>query len=591
MLDEARAAGFFALDVWVAHLHPLWATPGHVAVFLRLCEERRLRRTSLAGGFGATRAEFRASCRMAAALGRPVLGGMTPLLVSDRAAMTAILREHGLIFALENHPEKSPAELLAKLGAGDEDVIKAAADTGWFATHGYPADSALRELGGRLGLVHLKDIRAAGAHDTCPLGEGVVPVRECLLALKETGCRGTISIEHEPFDSDPVPGCAAGRKLAAAVLASREGFHIEAEPVGMAILGCGNIAGAYAGQLAAYPEARLLGVCDTDAARAREFGARHSLPVYDDLDALLADHRVKVVVNLTIHHAHFETTKRCLEAGKHVHTEKPLATRADEAWELVRLAEERGLRLSSAPTTWLGEAQQTAWAWIEAGLIGTPRVVYAEVNWGRIEGWHPNPAPFYAVGPVFDVAVCPVTLLTAWFGPVRRVTAGGGIVYPHRKTPSAAPFEVTSPDWARAVLELDRGPLVRLTPSFYVSAANSQSGMELHGDRGSLRLSRWDCSDAVIEHGEFGKPMRRLPLAQPPFFGIEYARGARDLAQAIREGRPHRCAGAQAAHVVEVCEAVLMSLREGRAVEISSGFDLPEPLPWARQLANARRDV
>lgn len=588
MLDEIAGAGFTALDLWVAHLHPAWATLEHVAIFQELCTARRLRCTSLAGGFGDTLPALRASCRLAAALNIPILGGSTPLLTTDRSGLVQTLRDFGLILALENHPEKSPAEVLAQLGEGDEDVLQVALDTGWFATHGYPADQALRELAPRLGLVHLKDIRRSGEHVTCPLGQGIVPVRECLEVLRELDFRGSISIEHEPFDSDPRPGCIAGRELVSQFLADRS-VQRGPSPVGMALLGCGNIAWAYVRQLAGYPEVRLVGVFDADSAKAQDLAQQNQLQAYESLEALLADPAVEVVVNLTIHHAHFETTRRCLEAGKHVHSEKPLATDQASAAALVRLAEEKGLRLSSAPTTWLGEAQQTAWAYLEAGRLGTPRVAYAEVNWGRIEEWHPNPAPFYAVGPIFDVAVYPLTLLTAWFGPVRKVLAGGGILYPHRHTKDGTPFTVGSADWSSAVVEHASGLTTRLTSSFYVSGAVSQSGLEIHGDLGSLRLSRWDVFDASLEIAPLGKPMRRVALGRPGYHGIEYARGTRDLAQALREDRPHRCAGSQAAHIVEVCEAILHSIRKGQTVAVTSDFPAPEPLEWAKELATRLR--
>src|SRR6185295_17646095 len=135
-----------------------------------------------------------------------------------------------------------------------------------------------------------------------------------------------------------------------------------------------------------------------------------------------------IVINLTVHHAHYQVTKRALEAGKHVYSEKPLALTSSEARELVTLAASRGLRLGCSPSTFLGEAQQTAATVIRSGRLGPVRAVYAEVNWGRIETWHPAPAPFYDVGVLVDVGVYPLTLLTAFLGPARRVQASGGLL-------------------------------------------------------------------------------------------------------------------------------------------------------------------
>ena len=61
----------------------------------------------------------------------------------------------------------------------------------------------------------------------------------------------------------------------------------------------------------------------------------------------------------------------------------------------------------------------------------------------------------------------------------------------------------------------------------------------------------------------------------------EWGRGVLELADAIAEDRPQRVTGAQAAHVVEICEAISTSLGEGRPVEVQSRFSPPAPLEWA----------
>ena len=199
-------------------------------------------------------------------------------------------------------------------------------------------------------------------------------------------------------------------------------------PLGLGIVGTGNIAGAYARDILTHPQIRLAAAADLDAGRAVAFGAEHGCRIHQSLDDLLADPSVDIVVNLTVHHAHYEVTKRALQAGRHVYSEKPLALRSKEAHELVALAASRGMRLGCSPSTFLGEAQQTAAALIRDGRLGPVRAVYAEVNWGRIETWHPTPIPFFDVGVMVDVGVYPLTLVTAILGPARSVRAWEGSV-------------------------------------------------------------------------------------------------------------------------------------------------------------------
>ena len=351
-------------------------------------------------------------------------------------------------------------------------------------------------------------------------------------------------------------------------------------PVRVAIVGCGNIAGPYAATITTFPETTLVGVVDVDAARAEAFAAEHACQVYPTLDALLADDGVDLVVNLTIHHAHEAVTRRCLEAGKHVYSEKPLAMTFEQGHALVELAERCGRRLGCSPFAFMGEAPQTAWKAIRDGAIGQVRLVYADVNHGRIETWHPAPAPFYQVGPLFDVGVYPLALVTAMFGPARRVSAYGRVLHAERVTKDGSPFTVEAPDCVIASLELETGVLVRLTTNFYVGKQGRQVGVEFHGDTGSLHLSDWQRPDAEVAVAPYGGTYEPVALLRPSS-GMTWGLGVRELAQALLEQRPHRASGEHAAHVVEILAAIDRSVREGCATDVRSTFSPPAPMPWA----------
>jgi len=130
-------------------------------------------------------------------------------------------------------------------------------------------------------------------------------------------------------------------------------------PLGIGIVGTGNIAGGYAKDALTHPGIRLVAATDLDPDRATAFAETHDIRAHGSLDDLLADDEVDIVINLTVHHAHYEVTKQALEAGKHVYSEKPLALRSSEARELVTLATSRGLRLGCSPSTFLGDAART----------------------------------------------------------------------------------------------------------------------------------------------------------------------------------------------------------------------------------------
>ncbi|WP_182882197.1 Gfo/Idh/MocA family protein [Microbispora sp. H10949] len=354
------------------------------------------------------------------------------------------------------------------------------------------------------------------------------------------------------------------------------------DSTGVAIVGCGNIAARYAADLARYPEMRLVGAQDVLPERAEALAAPHGGRVYGTLDEVLTDDDVDIVVNLTVHRAHYEVIRRSLEAGKHVHSEKPLALTHEEAAGLVEIAESRGLRLGCAPATFLGEAQQTTLKLLREGRVGPVRLVFAEVNWGRIEAWHPEPDGFYAVGPLFDVGVYPLTIVTTALGPARRVTAFSSVVWPRRTRLDGSEFTITTPDYVVANVEFDGGVLLRLTCSFYVpNGSTRQQGVEFHGDDGSLLLESWHDFDPSVEVRAPGRDPEPVPPLREPWKGVEWGRAVRDLAAAIREDRPHRATGRQAAHVVEILCAARESYETGKPVELTSDFTPPAPMEWA----------
>ena len=247
----------------------------------------------------------------------------------------------------------------------------------------------------------------------------------------------------------------------------------------------------------------------------------------------------------------------------------------------VKLARDKGLRLGSAPMTFMGEAQQTAWKQIRDGKPGTVRVVYAEVNWGRIESWHPAPGPFYEVGALFDVGVYPLTILTSIFGPARRVTSFGKVLYPDRVTKEGVPFHIDTPTSLTAAVEFGNGTVARLTTDFYVGHHSKQKGIEFHGDLGSVYLSDWQNFHAAVEFA-IGQEYQPVPYVKEPYTGTEWSRGVVEMVEAIAEGRPQRATGAQAAHVVDILCAIQASFQEGKPVEITSEFIPPAPMSWAQ---------
>jgi predicted dehydrogenase len=114
-------------------------------------------------------------------------------------------------------------------------------------------------------------------------------------------------------------------------------------PVRVGVVGVGALGQHHARVYADLPEATLVGVVDTDRARAQAIAERHGCRVFDSAGALAAEvEAVSVAVPTVDHHA---VADELLKAGRGVLLEKPMTVTLDQADALIALAAARGVPL------------------------------------------------------------------------------------------------------------------------------------------------------------------------------------------------------------------------------------------------------
>jgi predicted dehydrogenase len=354
--------------------------------------------------------------------------------------------------------------------------------------------------------------------------------------------------------------------------------------IGIGIIGCGNICGAYFKGARAFEVLELVGCADINEAAAKKAAEEQGCRAMS-VEELLADDAVDLVINLTIPAVHAEVSIAALEAGKHVHSEKPLAVTLESGKQILELAQERGLLVGCAPDTFLGAGLQTCRKLVDDGWLGRVTSGSATMLGCGPEGWHPNPAFFYetGAGPMFDMGPYYMTALVHLLGPVKRVAAITGKAHEERIATSEACFgqllPVSVPTHYSGTLEFHSGAIITVTISFDV-LAHGHSPIELYGTEGSLK---------VPDPNTFGGPVSLYTKASkewvPQAFSHPYADnmrsiGAADLAYSIlNPGRPHRASGALAYHVLEVMHAFEKASTTGTHVTIASTPPQPAPFP------------
>jgi predicted dehydrogenase len=344
-------------------------------------------------------------------------------------------------------------------------------------------------------------------------------------------------------------------------------------PARVGVVGCGIVSSDYLKGSRAFDSFDVVACADLNQASAEALASEFGLEVAA-VDELIADPSIDVVLNLTPPGAHAAVLRQALAAGKHVYTEKPITASLDDAEEILATADRLGLRVGSAPDTFLSSPYRKAGGLIRDGAIGEPRAVSAALLLGGPDQWHPNAEFFYqpGAGPMLDMAPYYLTGIVALLGPIARVSGLASTITARRTLgtgPRAgASFAVAVPTHVTAAFELASGVTGSLLASFeaparYVcdlviyGAEGTLALPDPNGFAGALRMNRGRAEWSDVPYESQGDRDTR---------GI----GLHEMVEAIAEGRPHRASGELARHVLEAATAVLRSAEEGRALGIGA---------------------
>ncbi|MDA1190481.1 MAG: Gfo/Idh/MocA family oxidoreductase [Candidatus Poribacteria bacterium] len=367
-----------------------------------------------------------------------------------------------------------------------------------------------------------------------------------------------------------------------------------AEATKVGVIGCGAVSGAYLGNSKKFSAFDIVAVADLrlDAAKAR--AEEYGIPKACTPDELLADDEIEIVIVLTPHKAHGPVGISVVEAGKSVHIEKPLSVKLEDAQTMMRVAKQNGVRVSAAPDTFFGGAWQTARKLIDGGAIGEPIGAFSCIQirgGGPWKGGESAAAPqregyvsFYAtdffefgVTWLFDRGPYYLHALINLLGPVARVSGSARNTWTERDR-RGTKVECHTPTNFSGTLDFANGAVCTFINSSDVIGVGLPH-IEIYGSEGSLRcidpnnfggklhLRKADSDQTVEIEPEFG------------YLGNGRGVGVADLANAIKSGRPHRCAGEMGYHTADICHALHTSSSEERHIHLDSTCDQPAALP------------
>ncbi len=243
-------------------------------------------------------------------------------------------------------------------------------------------------------------------------------------------------------------------------------------PLGVAVIGAGYWGPNLIRNISASDDCELRWVCDVDADRARRVVGRYStVGVTAELDTVLEDPGVHAVAVATPAYTHAEVALACLEAGKHVLVEKPLAWSVAEGEKLVDVAEDRELVLMCDHTYCYTPAVQRIRELVRSGEVGDIHYVDSvRVNLGLAQ---PDIDVFWDLAPhdlaILDVILpeeCSPVAVAAqgadplgtgrvWIGYLTLPLRGGGIAHAHVNWLSPTKIRTTIIGGSRGMLVWD----------------------------------------------------------------------------------------------------------------------------------------
>ena len=364
--------------------------------------------------------------------------------------------------------------------------------------------------------------------------------------------------------------------------------------VGVGIIGAGVIAAQYLGQLTTFPDVTVHAIGDLRPEAAKARAEEYGVPHHGGVETVLENPEVEVVVNLTIPAAHHAVSSAILAAGKHVWSEKPLTTTREDAADLLRVAEEKDLRIGCAPDTVLGAGVQTSLRTLASGAIGEPRSAVARFRSPGPESWHPNPDFLFQVGagPLYDIGPYYLTALVMAYGPVTSVSAVGSRASATRTIGSGPrageTFEVEVPTHVNGLLRFASGTTGAVEFSFD-DAIGRPHVLELTGSTGTIGLpdpNVFDGPTQVAQRGDkdwsehkavgAGSSHSRSNRARHPHdLQVGRGLGVLEMARAIRAGRPHRLTGELADHVLDIMISLDEATHTPESVTVASTVAAP----------------
>lgn len=342
---------------------------------------------------------------------------------------------------------------------------------------------------------------------------------------------------------------------------------ITGRTIRVALVGCGRISANHFDSISAHAaDAELVGVADIDPAALGRAVARTGAPGFPSLEALLAGCNPDLVILATPSGLHASQAIQVARAGKHVMTEKPMATRWQDGKAMVQACDEAGVHLFVVKQNRRNPTLQLLKRAVEAKRFGRICLVNVNVFWNRPQSYYDSAAWRgtweFDGGAFMNQASHYVDMLDWLIGPVESVQAYTATL--------ARDIEVE--DTGVLALRWRAGTLGSLNVTMVTYPKNLEGSITILGERGTVRVGGTAVN--TIEHWKFetADPMdeevERASYETISVYGHGHPRYYQNVIQTLRGAAAADTDGREGLHSLEILIATYLSARDGRRVAL-----------------------
>ncbi|HMC15492.1 MAG TPA: Gfo/Idh/MocA family oxidoreductase [Albitalea sp.] len=286
----------------------------------------------------------------------------------------------------------------------------------------------------------------------------------------------------------------------------------------LALVGCGRIAQNHFAALKLHAErVELVAVCDNQHGALEQAMQQTGATGFDSLDALLAGSDADLVVLATPSGLHSQQAIKIALAGRHVLSEKPMATKWEEGVAMVRACRDAGVKLFVVKQNRLNATLQLVKRAVDAGRFGRLAMVNVNVFWTRPQAYY-DAAPWRGRwdmdgGAFMNQASHYVDMVDWLVGPVDNV---------HAYTATLA-RDIEAEDTGVMSLRLRSGALASINVTMLTHKRNFEGSITLLGERGTVRVG--GVAVNKIEHWEFDAPHEDDAKVADASYGVQSVYG------------------------------------------------------------------